>query len=244
MEPTGALLVSDIHLPVGRSEYRDALLALLRGPARQVQRLYLLGDIFEVWLGDDVSLPDHAEVFEALAELTRSGVEIAFQHGNRDFLLGSEALRRGGMQLLPDPTRVTLPDGTALLSHGDIWCTQDVSYQRWRRFAHNPWAQRLFLALPARLRRRIAARIRAASANKGRRDPDRMLDVVGDSIEHALRASGEPRIIHGHTHRPGHYRHGAGERIVLPDWRPGSYGYLVVNADGPHWRNMASANAA
>lgn len=227
-----ALLVSDIHLPAGASEYRNAFLAMLEGPGRAVDAIYLLGDIFEYWLGEDVSGPDHRPVLEALAARAAAGTRICFIAGNRDLLLDPATLARHGVIGLPDPVTVQLPDGPALLSHGDQWCTQDAAYQRWRRFAHHRAAQAGFLRLPAALRRRIAQRLRARSEQGQRQMPEDLLDVQPDTVEHAFRDHDAVRIIHGHTHRPARHRHAGGERIVLPDWRPGEHRYLMATEDG------------
>lgn len=227
-----ALLVSDIHLPAGASEYRDAFLAMLAGPGRAVDAIYLLGDIFEYWLGEDVSGPDHRPVLEALAARAAAGTRIYFIAGNRDLLLDPATLARYGVTGLPDPVTVQLPDGPALLSHGDQWCTQDAAYQRWRRFAHHRAAQTSFLHLPAALRRRIARRLRARSSQGQRRMPEDLLDVQPEAVERSFRDHGVSRIIHGHTHRPARHRHAGGERIVLPDWRPGEHPYLLATEGG------------
>jgi len=230
--PPEALLVSDMHLPAGPSEYRDAFHALLAGPARRCHALFLLGDIFEYWLGDDVSGRDHRATLEALRACADGGTRIYFMAGNRDFLVSRALLRRYGVTKLPDPVSVALPDGIALLSHGDQWCTQDQAYQRWRRFAHASAVQRVFRALPRLLRRRIAQQLRARSQRLGRMTADDLLDVERTSVEQAFRRHAVPRIIHGHTHRPARHAMQGGERIVLPDWRPGEHAYLHAHSGG------------
>jgi UDP-2,3-diacylglucosamine hydrolase len=227
-----ALLASDIHLPAGASEYRDAFLAMLEGPGRAVDAIYLLGDVFEYWLGEDVSGAEHEPVLGALADCAAAGTRIYFLAGNRDFLLAPSTLARRGLIRLPDPVTVQLPDGPALLSHGDQWCTQDAAYQRWRRFAHHRAAQTGFLRLPAPLRRRIARRLRARSSQGQRQTPEELLDVQSDAVEQAFRRHDTARIIHGHTHRPARHCHRGGERIVLPDWRPKDHRYLRATAAG------------
>lgn len=227
-----ALLASDIHLPAGASEYRDAFLAMLAGPARSVDSIYLLGDIFEYWLGADVSVADHRPVLEALRRTAESGVRIHFLPGNRDFLLDGAALARFGAINLPDPVIVRLPDGPALVSHGDQWCTQDHAYQRWRRFAHHGITQAGFLRLPAALRRRIAGHLRARSSQGQRMSPEDLLDVQESAVDAAFSDFGVGRIVHGHTHRPAHHQHAHGQRIVLPDWRPDDHRYLLAARNG------------
>ncbi|MHA7833715.1 MAG: UDP-2,3-diacylglucosamine diphosphatase [Algiphilus sp.] len=229
---TEVLLASDMHLPAGPSEYRDALHALLDGPARQAHSLILLGDVFQYWLGDDVSGRDHAETLRALAHCAKAGTRLYFMPGNRDFLISERLLARHGVTALPDPVVVALPDGPALLSHGDQWCTQDQAYQRWRRVAHWGPAQAGFRALPRRLRRRIAQRLRARSQALGRMTADDLLDVHPPAVERAFTAFGVQRIIHGHTHRPNSHAMRGGTRCVLPDWRPGDHRYLHADSDG------------
>ncbi|WP_421718451.1 UDP-2,3-diacylglucosamine diphosphatase [Algiphilus sp.] len=226
------LFASDMHLPAGPSKYRDALHALLEGPARQAQALFLLGDVFEYWLGDDVSGQDHGETLRALALCAKTGTRLYFMPGNRDFLVSDRLLSRYGITLLPDPVIVALPDGPALLSHGDQWCTQDEAYQRWRRFAHWRPAQAGFRALPRRLRRQLAQRLRARSQALGRMTADDLLDVNPAAAERAFATFGVRRIIHGHTHRPDIHAMRGGTRIVLPDWRPGDYRYLRADCRG------------
>lgn len=227
-----ALLVSDIHLPVGPSEYRDAFHALLGGPARRCHALFLLGDIFEYWLGDDVSGRDHAATLDALRRCAEQGTHIYFMAGNRDFLVSPALLARYRITHLADPVTVALPDGPALLSHGDRWCTQDRAYQRWRRFAHARLPQGAFRALPSALRRRIAQRLRTRSQALGRMTADDLLDVDSAAVEQAFQDYSVARIIHGHTHRPADHRTPAGQRVVLPDWRPGDHRYLRAQSGG------------
>ncbi|MCK5770253.1 UDP-2,3-diacylglucosamine diphosphatase [Algiphilus sp.] len=221
------MLVSDIHLPGGPSAYRDGLLALLEDV--DADAIYLLGDIFEYWLGDDVSGAEHAPVLAALRRRAEGGTRIHFMAGNRDFLVSPALLASNGVTMLPDPAVVMLPDGPALLSHGDQWCTQDHAYQRWRRFAHYPAARRGFLALPRSIRRAIAHRLRAGRARATEAD---ILDVADAAIDSAFRENGIQRIIHGHTHRPAHHRHAGGDRFVLPDWRPDDHRYLLATSTG------------
>lgn len=232
MRPRRALLVSDIHLPTGPSEYREQLLQLIKGPASEADVLYLLGDIFEYWLGDDVSVADHSAVVGALRRCAEAGTRIRFICGNRDFLVGRDALSAMGAVALPDPVVVRLPDGEALLSHGDIWCTSDVRYQRWRRIAHNPLVQGTFRCMPVAWRRRTAQRLRRESADRGRVQAEMLMDVDPAAVAHAHRAFQVNRIIHGHTHRPAIHGHDGRIRIVLPDWRPNDCRYLSVEPDG------------
>ncbi|MDD3762219.1 MAG: UDP-2,3-diacylglucosamine diphosphatase [Nevskiales bacterium] len=228
------LLASDLHLPNGPSPLRDGLIRFLRGPAHQAAALYLLGDIFEYWVGDDDGLATHADVIAALHRLSKSGVAVYAMHGNRDFLLGRDFERASGVRLLRDPSVVDIDGVPTLLSHGDLWCTDDRAYQRWRRFSRNRLAQWLFLRLPLQRRLRIAGGLRGHSADAKQRKTVEIMDVSPDAVAAAFREYGVPRIIHGHTHRPAdHVLSVDGrdvERHVLADWHPDSMEYLICHA--------------
>ncbi|TJY62255.1 UDP-2,3-diacylglucosamine diphosphatase [Sinimarinibacterium sp. CAU 1509] len=234
------LFVSDLHLPNGPSPLRDGLIRLLDGPARATHAVYLLGDIFEYWIGDDVGLRDHAPVIDALRALNSAGVAIYAMHGNRDFLYGRAFERASGVQLLTDPTVVDVDGVPTLLSHGDLWCTDDHAYQRWRRFSRNRFAQWVFLKLPQSRRLRIAGGLRGQSADAKQTKSVEIMDVNPLAVEAAFRHYGVSRIIHGHTHRPADHRLSVDgrevERIVLADWHADLMEYLV--AEHGHLRRM------
>lgn len=215
--------ISDLHLPTGPSKLRRVFRKFLEGPARQAQALYILGDLFEYWIGDDAGLQDYAEEVQALSALTASGIAVYFQHGNRDLLVGKTFAARTGVQLLPDPYRFDLEGEPVLLSHGDPFCTADVSYQRWRRFSRNPLVQGIYGALPLSLRRYIAGSIRSQSDSQKQTKPEDIMDVSNEAIHAAFQQHGVERMIHGHTHRPAEHRHHVHgrdcQRIVLADWR-------------------------
>lgn len=228
-----ALLLSDLHLPAEPSPLREGFLRFLAAPARAAQQVYILGDLFEYWIGDDVGLQVYADEIAALRALAKTGVRIGFMHGNRDFLVGTGFAAATGVELLGDPTVVALDGEPVLLSHGDLWCTDDQAYQRWRRFSRNRFAQALFGKLPVSLRTRIAGGVRRRSADDKDRKTIDIMDVNPAAIDSAFRASGCRRIIHGHTHRPTTQRlrvDGAeAERIVLADWTPQRMEWLEVN---------------
>lgn len=232
---THSLFISDLHLPVAASPLREAFARFLAGPARSADAVYILGDLFEHWVGDDAGLTDYAAEIENLRALTASGVPVYFQAGNRDFLIHRNFFSKTGVQPLPDPCRLDFYGTPTLISHGDIFCTDDVSYQRWRRFARRRPVQWLYLRLPVALRRRIAGRLRAQSSRK-KRLPQDILDVNEDAILDAFRVHRVPRLIHGHTHRPHdhHYEvdQGVCERHVLADWEPGRCEALEVSSAG------------
>lgn len=227
------LLLSDLHLPVDPSPLRDAFRRFLAGPAREAEAVYILGDLFEYWIGDDLGVLDYAEEIRLLAGLTQQGVQVFFQRGNRDFLVGTCFSALSGVHLLPDPVVVDLYGTPTLLSHGDLLCTDDVGYQRWRRFAHNAVVQRLFLTLPRAWRERVALRVRGRSNVQKRYKPEDIMDVNAAAVGACFRRSGARRLIHGHTHRPArHALDGGCERIVLADWRPDRMEVLEVSPGG------------
>ena len=229
------LLLSDLHLPSGPSPLRDGFLAFLRGPARGAQRIYILGDLFEYWIGDDVGLEEHRSECQALRKVADAGTAVYVMHGNRDFLLGEDFARATGAQLLEDPTVVELAGVKTLLSHGDLWCLSDRTYQRFRAVVHNPLVRGAFARLPATLRRAVARRLRRVShqRNGGLMQP--IADVDDAAVRQAFDRHRVARIIHGHTHRPAEHREPGGrQRVVLADWRPGRHEYLRVDADGLH----------
>ena len=216
------LFASDLHLDSESPWAIDAFLAFLNGPARSAEALYLLGDLFEVWVGDDDDSRDHARTCDGLKALTDSGVAVYVIHGNRDFLLGDRFALRTGVKLLPDPVLVDLYGVPTLLSHGDVFCTEDPSYQQLRSIVRRPGFQQRFLALPLDARRTLASAARAGSkAHTGRTIPT-IMDVNPDAVIRAFRATGARRLIHGHTHRPaihpGIVDGTNTERVVLAPW--------------------------
>lgn len=224
-----ALFVSDVHLAPERPAMAARFLRFVGAEARGAATLFILGDLFDHWLGDDdADEPFNREALGALGALAASGVEVAFLHGNRDFLLSGRAAARAGLQLIHDPTVRELFGTRTLLVHGDTLCTDDVRYQRYRARVRRPAVVRTFLALPRALRRVIAGGLRSVSESEKDAKPTEIMDVAIPTVEAALRAHGYPRLIHGHTHRPGRHLHEIDgqtcERWVLADWyRRGSY---------------------
>lgn len=230
------LLLSDLHLPPGRSDLRRSFRDFLAGAAREAEAVYLLGDLFEYWIGDDVGLQVYAPEVEELAALGATGTRIFFLHGNRDFLVGRAFARASRVQLLPDPVIVDLHGVPTLLSHGDLLCTDDVGYQRWRRFSRNPVAQWLYRRLGRAWRERIAGGLRSDSDTAKRGKAEQIMDVNPQAVARMLAAHGVQRLIHGHTHRPAEHAVvsplGEARRIVLADWRHDRREYLRVDAEG------------
>ena len=230
------LFVSDIHLTPEKPELETTFLSFLGGPAGQAQALYILGDLFDTWLGDDdLAHPAWRSVIDGLAQVSAQGVELYFQHGNRDFLIGEAFARACGLTLLPEIAFVNLDGTSALLMHGDELCVDDQAYQAWRRQARDRQWQERFLALPIEERRAIAAGLRATSTREKAEKPPQIMDVNAAAVVAALRSAGVCHLIHGHTHRPA--KHSievdarACERWVLPDWRPAG-GYLECSNTG------------
>lgn len=221
------LFISDLHLDPARPDITRLFGEFLGGQARDADALYILGDLFEAWVGDDDPSDTGAFVAERLRALSDSGVPVSFMHGNRDFLLGEDYARRAGMALLTDPTRIDLHGKPVLLMHGDTLCTDDLAYQQFRAQTRDPAWQARFLSQPLAARMAFAQQARAASqARQGElRDAGTMetiTDVSPAAVDAAFAAHDVDAIIHGHTHRPAiHDLVVAGrprERIVLGDW--------------------------
>lgn len=218
------LFVSDLHLDPDRPEITALFGRFLDGEARGADALYILGDLFEAWVGDDDPSGAGAFVAERLHALVEAGVPVSFIRGNRDFLLGDAYAARAGMTLLDDPTVVDLYGTPTLLLHGDLLCTDDTVYQQFRAQTRDPQWQAQFLAQPLAARLAFAAQARAASqARYGELVAKGMAETVGDVAPATVQAwferFGVRRMIHGHTHRPAIHDEGHGRtRIVLGDW--------------------------
>ena len=223
------LFISDLHLAADTPEANEMLLKFLRETAPGADSLYVLGDLFEYWVGDDMlTQPFERKIAAAFRTLVDSGVPVYFMHGNRDFLIGRRFARASGMKILRDPTLIDLYGSPTLLMHGDTLCTDDVDYLRWRKKARNPIAQWLFLAKPFAKRLDVAREMRRKSEQSKKVKSMTIMDVSPNAVEDALRAHAYPRLIHGHTHRPARHEHALDgrvcERWVLADWyEHGSY---------------------
>ena len=221
--------ISDLHLCDSRPDINRVFFEFLRGPAREAEALYILGDLFEYWAGDDdLADPFNRSVAGALVEYSRTGIPLRFMHGNRDFLLGGEFAKACGITLLGDPHALDLLGTPTVLMHGDTLCTDDIDYQKFRAQVRSPAWQKGFLALPLEARKRQIEAVRQTSESEKTRKAPEIMDVNQGAVESALRAHAYPRLIHGHTHRPAkHIHHVDGrscERWVLADWyRSGSY---------------------
>lgn len=226
MRPT--LFISDVHLSPARPQIAERFFRFLEHEASDAAALYILGDLFDMWVGDDDPLPLNGAVMDALGRLSRGGVGLYVMHGNRDFLFRDAFTERTGARLLPDPTLLELDGTPTLLMHGDTLCTDDVEYLRQRARYRRPWVLRGFLALPRAIRVAIARHFRRKSERTKRVTAPTIMDVNAAAVEAVLRAHGYPRLIHGHTHRPARHLHTVDghscERWVLGDWyQHGSY---------------------
>jgi UDP-2,3-diacylglucosamine hydrolase len=233
----GALFISDLHLTEERPEANERFISFLEDKARGAESLYILGDFFEYWIGDDdLAEPFNAVIAGLLKELTQRGARLHLMHGNRDFLIGERFCAATGATLLQDPATESIEGEKTLLMHGDTLCTDDLEYQAWRRQARSPEFQAEFLAKPLAERRRAVVQMREKSKQVVQEKTAEIMDVNDDAVRQALRRHGVRRLIHGHTHRPG--RHAVEvdgercERWVLPDWY-GRGGYIEVAGSEP-----------
>lgn len=216
------LFVSDVHLNARRPEIVAAFLGFLGGGARHAEALYILGDLFDQWLGDDDDRSPHAEVTRALRALRDHGTRVRLLHGNHDFLLGDSFMAGCRCELLPDPSVVDVGGTPVLISHGDMLCTDDTDYQAFRTYSRNPDTQRWFLGLPLEARYAKAAELRNASDAHTALTPDDIMDVNALAVEALMDQHCARHLVHGHTHRPGIHSLRVGgresQRIVLGDW--------------------------
>ncbi len=229
------LFISDLHLEDSRSAATGWLLDFLSGPARTADAVYILGDLFEYWIGDDAFSETARRVAQATSSLSTAGVPCYFLRGNRDFLLGEAYASQAGFTLLPDLFSVDLYGTPTLLLHGDTLCTDDTEYQAFRQQSRNPEWQARMLALPVEERLQLAQNARDASAVHMGSMSAEIMDVNKSAVREAFRYYGARRIIHGHTHRPAIHPYVMEnglqvERIVLADWYTAG-SYLAVDAN-------------
>ena len=232
-----ALFISDLHLSEDRPAANERFFSFLEKEARGAEALYILGDFFEYWIGDDdLGQPFNAVIAGLLQGVSRSGVALHFMHGNRDFLVGQGFCETTGARLLDDPTVLELQGEKTLLMHGDTLCTDDLDYQAWRRTARSSAWQHQFLAKPLPERRHAVLGMREKSKQVVEAKPAEIMDVNDGAVREALERHGVRRLIHGHTHRAGRHRLEVGgracERWVLPDWY-GRGGYLELARGKP-----------
>ena len=216
------LFISDLHLEAGRPEIGEQFLSVLSDEARDAEALYILGDLFEVWLGDDDPNPYYTSMKVAIRELTDSGVPVFFMHGNRDFTIGEIFSGETGVEILDDPVVVELYGQSVLLSHGDALCTDDVQYQQVRAMTRNPEWQAMMLAKSIEERIAFSIQARKDSMAHSNSVSAEIMDVNLEAVVATLRQHGTSIMLHGHTHRPAIHDVDLGNRlatrIVLGDW--------------------------
>jgi len=219
---SATLFISDLHLDPARPGIVDLFLQFLRGPVQDSEALYILGDLFEVWIGDDNGTSEYDAVMDGLRQCTNNGIPIFLMHGNRDFLLGDEFMGRTGCTLLADPTVINCTDEPILLMHGDTLCIGDKGYQDFRiQVRDQKWQQR-FLSKTIAERKHIASDLRESSRTAVQDKTPEIMDVDPQAVEDAFRYHKVRYMIHGHTHRPGIHQLSVDgksvQRIVLGDW--------------------------
>lgn len=243
---TDTLFISDLHLSDERPEITALFLDFLRNRAAGAHALYILGDLFEVWLGDDAVLPAYQPVLEALRTLAGSEVPVYVMHGNRDFLMGELFARQSGCLLIPDPTIIEISGERTLLMHGDTLCSDDLEYQRFRTQVRDPETQKQFLGLPIEQRIAVAKHYREQSRLRTRDKSEEIMDVNQQTVADTMREYGVRRLIHGHTHRPAIHSFSLDDRpasrMVLGDWyEQGSM--LICNSADCQLKTVNTAEA-
>lgn len=216
------LFISDLHLHASRPDIADQFVDFLEAEALHADELYILGDLFESWIGDDDPSEHYAWVKQSLRKLSKEGVAVYFMHGNRDFMVGEEFAAEAGVKILDDPHVAEFHGEKVLLSHGDAYCIDDHEYQAVRKMTRDPEWQAMMRKKPIEERLAFAAKAREDSASRGEQLDDSIMDVNQTAIENALREAGVTTMLHGHTHRPAVHEFEldgrAAKRIVLGDW--------------------------
>lgn len=216
------LFISDLHLEAERPDITRAFLHFLSTRARKAQALYILGDFFEAWIGDDGMDEFQHSIARALRELSDHGTRVYLMHGNRDFLIGQAFCREAGCTLLRDPSLIDLDGEKILLMHGDSLCTLDAAYMKLRRWLRNPLSLFILRNLPLATRHKLARKLRKESRAQTRMKASEIVDVTPAEVEKIMRGKGVRILIHGHTHRPAVHEleidGRPARRIVLGDW--------------------------
>lgn len=235
--PTLALVISDIHLQPNNPQHpiNQTFLRFLSTTATKAPKLFILGDLFETWLGDDIGLQSYQTELYELKSLVEQGTQVFLQYGNRDFLMRQAFTDYTGITLLPDEYPAKIGTHKILMVHGDQLCTQDIAYQKMRKWFRTPWIQWIFLYLPKKQRLKIGQKMRHNSQSTGRSKSLEVMDAQQSAIEHLMQNYPDYRnLVHGHTHQPNHYQFKLNQqtihRYVLSDWRPETT-YLCIDAD-------------
>lgn len=203
--------------------------------AKEATALYILGDFFDAWIGDDDDTPEYQTIIQALREYQDKGTRLFFMHGNRDFLIGEDFAQRTGAELLSDPTVINLNQGPTLLMHGDSLCTRDTEYMNFRQMVRQPIWQAEVLKKPLDERKAIAAHLKATSQSMNSIKAEEIMDVTPEEVVKEMSKHNTQRLIHGHTHRPARHalsvNQQTAERIVLGDWHKNGW-YLCADNNG------------
>ncbi|MES9993766.1 MAG: UDP-2,3-diacylglucosamine diphosphatase [Candidatus Thiodiazotropha sp.] len=233
---TQSLFISDLHLSVEQTERVRLFLRFLSERAPQADHLYILGDLFDAWIGDDYEQPPIPEIKLALQQLSHSGTQLWLMHGNRDFLIGADFCHETGATLLPDPTLVDLYGTPTLLMHGDLLCSDDEAYQQFRQEIRDPESVRGFLSQSIVQRLALAQHYREQSGEAKSLKPESIMDVNQKTVESYLIDYAAQRLIHGHTHRPADHKVSLNaktlSRHVLAEWHQDHSELLCVTPEG------------
>ncbi len=239
--PTAALFISDLHLQAAHPRTTQAFLNFLKLQAKHAQQLYLLGDLFEYWAGDDdLETPYNRQIAEAIRQVSDASVQVFWIAGNRDFLVGDTFAQVAGLTLLPDPSVINVSGRSLAIAHGDAQCTDDLAYMQFREQVRQPQWQQQFLALPLAQRKAIIACVRKESQKEGCHRSMKIMDVNAGAINALFHTTATSILIHGHTHLPACHKDGNGDtariRYVLPDWeydvKAQRGGWIAISSDG------------
>ena len=229
------LFISDLHLSQERPKITELFLTFLQQQASQAEALYILGDLFEVWLGDDMILPDYQTALEQIATTVKSGTPVYIMYGNRDFLMRDQFETLTGAKIIHEPHVINLYGIDTLLLHGDTLCTDDIEYQKFRAMVRNPQWQDELLAKTPQERLELARKFREISKTETAQKDNEIMDVNQEAVVQTMRNNNVLQLIHGHTHRPATHQFEldskSATRIVLPDWYDKG-GYLAVSEHG------------
>jgi len=237
MSEACALFISDLHLQPAHPATTAAFYDFLERHARHAQQLYLLGDLFEYWAGDDdIADPFHAELVAALRAVSDGGVSVYWIAGNRDFLVGASFAEAANLTLLPETWVADIGPQKVVILHGDAQCTQDTKYMEFRAMVRQPAWQQQFTAMPLAQRKAIIAGLRADSRKEQGGKSAEIMDVTPEAIAEVFAQTGADVMIHGHTHRPALHHIDGKRRYVLPDWEPDASpprgGWIAIDSDG------------
>lgn len=232
-----SLFISDLHLDQEDPVIMSRFIEFMERVAPQAEYLYILGDFFETWIGDDDKTPFNHEISRRLKSLNKEGIPIYFMHGNRDFLIGKKYASQSGFEIIPDPCVITLYNKRIVLTHGDMLCTNDIRHQKYRNVMLNPKTQFCLLHLPLWVRRKIAKRLRQKSGQHHKHAPSYIMDITETEAIKLLQSSDSNLMIHGHTHRPKVHiiqqDNTRFTRVVLGAWHDNA-DYLKLYADGEY----------